>query len=104
MLAFPYLLASPKSSMSLRDREGNENRLFRAGAGVVGDFQRNLPVQRHPQGVPLLCYGFAGPSIVVALLVGARAQRNPLGDTLLGNFVPTQKSNTSITPILMRLS
>jgi hypothetical protein len=38
-------LASPKSSMSLRDREGNENRLFRAGAGVVGDFQRNLPLK-----------------------------------------------------------
>ncbi len=42
-------LASPKSSMSLRDREGNENRLFRAGAGVVGDFQRkpHAPVGHH---------------------------------------------------------
>ncbi len=38
--------------MSLRDREGNENRLFRAGAGVVCDFQRNLPVRGTRGGVP----------------------------------------------------
>src|SRR6266571_5503309 len=40
----------PKSSMSLRDREGNENRLFRAGAGVVGDFQRK-PTRERDQGL-----------------------------------------------------
>ena len=45
--------------MSLRDREGNENRIFRAGAGVVCDFQRNLPVR----GVPPPSQSASGPPL-----------------------------------------